>query len=116
MDLRPRLEAEAGVPSRASAQGTFPGPFLGQITGRTARSKETQMTRHAWVQEFAAAITVSDAQGKIIEMNAKAAQTFEKDGGTKLSGTNVLDCHPEPARSKLRSISTHGNLTISLYK
>jgi transcriptional regulator with PAS, ATPase and Fis domain len=62
------------------------------------------MTRHAWVQEFAAAITVSDAQGKIIEMNAKAAQTFEKDGGTKLIGTSVLDCHPEPARSKLRSI------------
>ena len=62
------------------------------------------MTRHAWVQEFAAAITVSDAQGKIIEMNAKAAQTFAKDGGTKLIGTSVLDCHPEPARSKLRSI------------
>lgn len=62
------------------------------------------MKRHTWVQEFAAAITASDARGKIIEMNAKAAQTFEKDGGTKLIGTNVLDCHPEPARSKLRSI------------
>ena len=62
------------------------------------------MTRHAWVQEFAAALTVSDAQGKIIEMNAKAAQTFEKDGGTKLIGASVLDCHPEPARSELRSI------------
>jgi transcriptional regulator with PAS, ATPase and Fis domain len=62
------------------------------------------MTRHAWVQEFAAAVTISDAQGKIIEMNANAAQTFEKDGGTKLIGKNVLDCHPEPARSKLRAI------------
>lgn len=62
------------------------------------------MKRHAWVQEFAAAVTVSDMQGKIIEMNAKAAQTFEKNGGSKLIGTNVLDCHPEPARSKLRSI------------
>src|SRR4030043_1695414 len=99
MDLRPRLEAEAGVPSPASAQGTFPGPFLGQITWRTARSKETQMTRHAWVQEFAAAITVSDAQGKIIEMNAKAAQTFEKDGGTKVIGTKVRDCDAKPAVS-----------------
>jgi len=39
------------------------------------------MTRHAWVQEFPAAITVSDAQGKIIEMNGKAAKTLEKDGG-----------------------------------
>jgi transcriptional regulator with PAS, ATPase and Fis domain len=62
------------------------------------------MKSHAWVQEFAAAVTVSDARGKIIGMNAKAAQTFAKDGGTKLIGTNVLDCHPEPARSKLRSI------------
>src|SRR4030042_3195215 len=104
MDLRPRLEAEAGVPSRASAQGTFPGPFLGQTTGRTARSKETQMTRHAWVKEFAAAVTVSDAQGKIIEMNAKAVKTFEKDGATKLIGTSVLDCHPDPAGPKPRSL------------
>jgi transcriptional regulator with PAS, ATPase and Fis domain len=62
------------------------------------------MKRHVWVEEFAAAVTVSDVQGKIIEMNAKAAQTFEKDGGTKLIGKNVLECHPEPARSKLRSI------------
>jgi transcriptional regulator with PAS, ATPase and Fis domain len=62
------------------------------------------MTRHAWVQEFAGAITVTDKEGKILEMNAKAAKTFEKDGGTKLIGTNVLDCHPEPAKSKLRHI------------
>ena len=62
------------------------------------------MTRHAWVEEFAAAVTVSDARGKIIEMNAKAAKTFEKDGGEKLVGTNVLDCHPEPARAKLQDI------------
>jgi len=62
------------------------------------------MTRHAWVEEFAAAVTVSDVRWKIVEMNAKAAKTFEKDGGKKLIGTNVLDCHPEPARSKLRAI------------
>ncbi len=37
-------------------------------------------------------------------MNAKSAKTFEKDGGLKLIGTNVLDCHPEPARAKLRAI------------
>jgi transcriptional regulator with PAS, ATPase and Fis domain len=62
------------------------------------------MAHQAWVQEFAAAVTVSDEKGKIIEMNAKAAQTFEKDGGAKLIGKNVLDCHPEPARTKLRTI------------
>jgi PAS domain S-box-containing protein len=62
------------------------------------------MTRHAWVQEFAGAITVTDREGKILEMNAKSAQTFEKDGGAKLIGKNVMDCHPEPARAKLRAI------------
>jgi len=62
------------------------------------------MKRHAWVQEFAGAVTVADQKGKIIEMNAQAVRTFEKDGGEKLIGRNVLDCHPEPAKAKLRAI------------
>jgi len=62
------------------------------------------MTRHAWVQEFAGAITVCDTMGTIIEMNIRSVKTFEKDGGETLIGTNVLDCHPEPARTKLRDI------------
>jgi PAS domain S-box-containing protein len=65
---------------------------------------ETAMTHHSWVQEFAAAVTVADREGKIIEMNAKAVKLFEKEGGEKLIGTNVLDCHPEPAREKFRAI------------
>jgi transcriptional regulator with PAS, ATPase and Fis domain len=62
------------------------------------------MTAHSWVDEFPAAITVSDEKGTIIEMNAMSKKTFEKDGGEKLIGTNILDCHPEPSRSKLRDI------------
>ncbi len=62
------------------------------------------MKSHAWVDEFPAAITVSDGNGTILEMNAGAVKTFEKDGGKSLIGMNVLDCHPEPARSKLRAI------------
>ena len=62
------------------------------------------MTRHAWVQEFSGAIAITDREGKILEMNAKAVKTFEKEGGEKLIGTNVLDCHPEPAKAKLRAI------------
>ena len=53
-----------------------------------------------WVKEFPAAVTVCDGDGIILDMNDKAAKTFEKDGGRKLIGSNVLDCHPEPARSK----------------
>ena len=62
------------------------------------------MTCHAWVQEFSGAITVTDREGMILEMNAKAVKTFEKDGGAKLIGTNALDCHPETAKAKLRAI------------
>ncbi|HTX89952.1 MAG TPA: PAS domain-containing protein [Anaerolineales bacterium] len=59
---------------------------------------------HAWLKEFPGAVTVCDAQGVILEMNDKAARTFEKDGGTALIGKNLLDCHPEPARSKLEQM------------
>jgi transcriptional regulator with PAS, ATPase and Fis domain len=62
------------------------------------------MIQHAWVQEFPGAVTVCDAQGIIIGMNATAVKNFEKDGGETLVGQNVLDCHPEPARTKLKEI------------
>ena len=58
------------------------------------------MNEHEWIQEFPAAITVCDAEGIILEMNDKAAKTFAADGGQKLIGSNMLDCHPEPARTK----------------
>ena len=58
------------------------------------------MNDHEWIQEFPAAITVCDAEGIILEMNDKAAKTFAADGGRKLIGSNMLDCHPEPARTK----------------
>lgn len=70
------------------------------------------MPPHAWVNEFPAAITVSDEKDTIIEMNAKAVSAFEKDGGEALIGTNVLECHPEPARSKLRDIVDHRKTNV----
>jgi transcriptional regulator with PAS, ATPase and Fis domain len=62
------------------------------------------LSQHSWVDDFPAAVTVSDADGKIIAMNAKAAETFAADGGAQLIGTSVLDCHPEPARTRLKEI------------
>ncbi len=58
------------------------------------------MNENDWVREFPASITVCDEEGIILEMNDKSARTFEDDGGRKLIGSNVLDCHPEPARTK----------------
>ncbi len=59
------------------------------------------MQNHLWVKEFGGAVTVCDPEGIILEMNDKAVSAFRKRGGDKLIGTNLLDCHPEPARSKL---------------
>ncbi len=60
-----------------------------------------------WTKEFPGAITVCDTQGIILAMNDRACSTFSKSGGTTLIGKNLLDCHPEPARSKLLQLLAH---------
>ncbi len=70
--------------------------------------KGHQMNVDDWIQEFPAAITVCDPTGTILTMNGKSCATFEKDGGAKLIGTNVLACHPEPARAKLSALLGSG--------
>jgi len=57
-----------------------------------------------WTKEFPGAITVCDADGIILEMNDKAAKSFETSGGVTLLGTQMRDCHPEPARTKLQQL------------
>jgi len=60
--------------------------------------------RHAWIEEVPAAITVTDAEGTIVAMNARARETFAADGGGALIGTSVLACHPDAAREKVRAL------------
>jgi len=62
----------------------------------------------SWDKEFPGAITVCDTQGKIIFMNDRALRMFAKDGGGELLGQNLLDCHPEPSRTKLRHLLESG--------
>lgn len=59
------------------------------------------MSSTPWVKEFSIPITICDSEGVIIEMNDRSIETFKKDGGGALIGTNLLDCHPEPSRSKV---------------
>lgn len=54
-----------------------------------------------WWRELQVSITVCDTTGVIVEMNEKSITTFKSEGGAALVGTNVLDCHPEPARTQL---------------
>ena len=54
-----------------------------------------------YFKEVNLAVTICDKDGKIIEMNDKSRKTFLKPGREDLIGKNVLDCHPESARSML---------------
>jgi PAS domain-containing protein len=54
-----------------------------------------------WFEGLAGAVTVCDAGGTIVAMNAAALELFAKDGGATLIGSDLRDCHPEPSRTKL---------------
>jgi len=65
---------------------------------------------HQWIRTFPAAITVCDRAGIILAMNDKARATFADAGD--MIGRNVLDCHPEPARSKLAGLLATGRSNV----
>jgi hypothetical protein len=65
-----------------------------------------------WIKEFPASVTVCDKDGVILDMNDRAAMGYEKDGGRALIGCNLLDCHPEPARSKTQALLSAGEKNI----
>ncbi|WP_203532532.1 transcriptional regulator [Draconibacterium halophilum] len=57
-----------------------------------------------WMDEFGGAITVCNTDGIIVYMNDFSIRQFEKYGGDNLLGTNLLECHPEPSKTKLREM------------
>ena len=67
---------------------------------------------HPWVKEFIGAITVCDSNAIIVEMNDKAAESFREEGGKKLIGTNLLECHPEPAKTKLKQLMERRQVNV----
>lgn len=56
-----------------------------------------------YLNEADIAVTVCDKDGIIIEMNEQSKKVNQKPG-QNLIGSNVLDCHPEPARSMLKDM------------
>ena len=67
------------------------------------------MAEHRWVKEFPGTIEVCDADGTLLEMNDWAQK---QEGGRDLIGTNILDCHPEPARTKLKQMLESGRPNV----
>ena len=58
----------------------------------------------AWAEGLPVSITVTDADGIIVAMNARSRETFAADGGGALVGASVFACHPEPALTKTREL------------
>ena len=56
------------------------------------------------------AITVCDADGNILDMNQHSADVNSR--GQKITGRNLMDCHPEPARSKLVRMLERGEQNV----
>ena len=65
-----------------------------------------------WSREFPGAVTICDLNGIVLEMNEKSERIFEKYGGKSLIGKSLLDCHPEPARSKLVQLLETGACNV----
>ena len=57
-----------------------------------------------WASGLPFAITVTDADGVIVEMNPAAVSTFQKSGGAALVGQQVRACHPPAARERLERL------------
>ena len=53
------------------------------------------------------AVTICAKDGTILDMNQKSRKTFLKPGREEIIGQNVLDCHPEPARTLLNDLLIH---------
>ncbi len=65
--------------------------------------------RHSknFMEEADVALTVCKKDGEIVYMNQKSRKTFLKPGMPDIIGQNVLDCHPEPARTLLNDLLIH---------
>ena len=67
------------------------------------------MAEHQWVKEFPGTIEVCDVNGILLEMNDRAEK---QEGGRERIGTNILDCHPEPARTRLQQMLESGQRNV----
>jgi len=65
-----------------------------------------------WLEELPCAVTVCDAEFRVLYLNARAAEVNAKDGGKALIGRNLLDCHPPEAQEKLRKVWASGRPNI----
>jgi len=62
------------------------------------------MDKNTWFEVFPGAITVTDENGIIVNMNAESRIREEMQVGFDLIGHNAITCHKEPTQSKVRKM------------
>ena len=70
------------------------------------------MDKYNWSKYFPAAITVTDENGIIVEMNDFSVESYRKDGGANLIGSNAIECHKEPSLSKMKKLYEEHTLNV----
>lgn len=70
------------------------------------------MKKVNWGKYFPAAITVTDENGIIVEMNDVSIAGYQNDGGAALIGTNAIECHKEPTLSKVKKLYNEHALNV----
>jgi hypothetical protein len=65
-----------------------------------------------WTADFPGSVVVCDLDGIVIQMNRRAVEAYQRDGGRDLIGKNLLECHPEPARTKLKELLKTGGSNV----
>jgi hypothetical protein len=61
-----------------------------------------------WLDGIDVAITVCDADARIVAMNRKSRATFAADGGGSLVGGDLLECHNERSRGIIAGLLAGG--------
>jgi transcriptional regulator with PAS, ATPase and Fis domain len=71
------------------------------------------MDKNAWYEAFPGAITVTDENGIIVNMNAESRDREEMQVGYNLIGHDAITCHKEPTQSKVRKL--YENQSTNIY-
>ncbi len=69
-------------------------------------------TMREWAHSFPAEIIVCEPDGMILEMNQKAIDLYQKEGGAALVGKNVFDHHQEPSRTIVKRLVSQRETSI----
>lgn len=63
----------------------------------------TVMKQFDWAEDIEGAVTVCDAEGKVVYMNKRSRETFNKDGQTMV-GKSLYPCHNERSQEIIRDM------------